>query len=489
MENILHQLFGGLLSWVWLCLALGLLDLPLFLLLLLPESPRHLLRSIDANNSKLLNPSPRKGKKDAAVVVLKRLGRVAEAKKVAEQDSKNLPETKTLETLKTGCMFQICKQGSSEKEKQDSQQKEKKSGDPLDSKFSAEGPQTGQKSDAPEKSWTKEKSWKGEENLLPVSTPPALCTKLTLDVPGRQGGVGVHFASQNKVFAVSGLKEPKTSPLKDQSLWSTIQPGVWLEKLREGNLKEQLCGISKATTLIFLHEWGGSSVLLQHSILILIQGGTPEADVFNLNLILGGAILATSTAGGLLNSRGSASCRRALLLATTAVIVASLALLSLSLAFRCPGQQILDFSTTAFSNECVNGTFFCEAAQQCLMNSQTIYTTCDSPTSTTTTPSPQNSTMEFVTACENYNFPIELLLLAAILASQHLGLDVCIYLNLHCTASNHMFGVPEFSQIFPYSASGEVSGHQLCIFEQGNQQLVREVGNHFHGGWGGGGGS
>ena len=43
---ILLQVLGGLLSWGWLCFALGLLDLPLLLLLLLPESPRHLLRWI-----------------------------------------------------------------------------------------------------------------------------------------------------------------------------------------------------------------------------------------------------------------------------------------------------------------------------------------------------------------------------------------------------------------------------------------------------------
>ena len=40
-----HDDFGSLLSWEWLCLALTLLDLPLLLLLLLPQSPRHLIRS------------------------------------------------------------------------------------------------------------------------------------------------------------------------------------------------------------------------------------------------------------------------------------------------------------------------------------------------------------------------------------------------------------------------------------------------------------
>ena len=170
------------------------------------------------------------------MVVLKRLGRVAEAKKL---DSKNLSETKTLETLKTGCMSQLCKQGSRQKNRKDSEVREKGLGDPVDNKFSAEDPQTGHKLDAPEKSWTNEKSWKGEETLLPVSAPSALCTKLTSNVAERQGGVhfasqerqggvhfasqerqgGVHFSSQNKVFAASGLKEPKTDPLKDQSLW------------------------------------------------------------------------------------------------------------------------------------------------------------------------------------------------------------------------------------------------------------------------------
>jgi hypothetical protein len=219
--------------------------------------------------------------------------------------------------------------------------------------------------------------------------------------------------------------------MKDQSLWSTFQPGVWLGKLREGDLKKQLSGISKAATLVFLHEWGGSSVLLQHSILILIQGGIPEADVFNLNVILGGAILATSTAGGLLNARGSASCRRALLIATAAVIIASLALLSTSLAFRCNARHLLHFEATITSDEeeeCALGTYFCEPLQECLTN------ICNSTTTTTTSPSPQmNYTMEMenVTAnCQDYSFPIELLLLAAIMASQHLGLNVCILHNL-----------------------------------------------------------
>ena len=40
----LLQIFGSLLSWEWLCLALALLDLPLLLLLCLPQSPRHLIR-------------------------------------------------------------------------------------------------------------------------------------------------------------------------------------------------------------------------------------------------------------------------------------------------------------------------------------------------------------------------------------------------------------------------------------------------------------
>ena len=196
-------------------------------------------------------------------------------------------------------------------------------------------------------------------------------------------------------------------------------------------------------------------MLLQHSILILIQGGTPEPDVFNVNLILGGAILATSTAGGLLNSRGSASCRRALFLATTGVTVASLALLSLSLALRCPGQQLLDFpgtttsTTTSTSSEeefdggCPEGTFFCDdecldegtfnPCNPCAGNlyfcDNSCWTVpCDymSSTTTTTTASPQNSTMEIEPlTCENSDFPNELILLAAILASQHLGLNVC----------------------------------------------------------------
>ena len=277
---------------------------------------------------------------------------------------------------------------------------------------------------------------KGKGNLLPFSSPSGLSTRLRSSVPEKQSGV--HFASQNKVFAASqhfpGVEEPKTHPLKEKSLWSSIQPGFWLEKLREGDLKQQLCGILKAIVLVFLHEWGGSTVLLQHSILILIQGGTPEADVFNLNLILGGAVLATSTAGGLLSSRGSPSCRRAILLATAAVTVASLALLSLSLALRCPGQHLLDFSVTNITTsddeeegQCGNNLYFCEYGTQ--------GTTCQTNPcgTTTTTPSPQNSTMgipiESLT-CKNSDFPNELLLLAAILATQNLGLNVCTRITI-----------------------------------------------------------
>ena len=382
------------------------------------------------------------------MVVLNRLGRGVEAKQLANQESKRLTETKMLGTLKTGCLSRLSKRKSKQNEK-----------------FCAEEPQiakqTGHKNVATEKSWTKEKSgdYKQKENLLPSSSPSALSTKLTLIVPERP--TGVHFASQNKVFAASGCEETKNNPLKNKSLWSTLQPGVWLEKLREGDFKQQLCGIWKATLLVFLHEWGGCTVLLQHSILILIQGGTSEANVFNVNLILGGAILATSTAGGLLNSRGSASCRRALFLATTGVTVASLALLSLSLALRCPGQQLLDFQGTTTSSEeefgeCPEGTSFCDdecldegtfnPCNPCAGNlyfcDDSCWTVpCDYMSSTTTTASPQNSTVVPLT-CKNSDFPNELLLLAAILASQHLGLNVCT--DHRKGASNHI------SQKFPY---------------------------------------
>ena len=377
------------------------------------------------------------------MIVLNRLGRGVEAKQLANQVSKKQTETKMLGTLKTGCLSRLSKLKSKQKDK-----------------FCAEDPQiakqTGHK-DATEKSWTKEKSGdnKRKENLLPFSSPSTLSTKLTTHVPERH--TGVHFSSQNKVFAASGEEEPTTNPPKDQSLWSTLQPGVWLEKLREGNLKQQFCGMFKATILVFLHEWGGCIVLLQHSILILIQGGTPEADVFNVNLILGGAILATSTAGGLLNSRGSASCRRALFLATTGVTVASLALISLSLALRCPGQQLLDFQGTTTSSEeefgeCPEGTAFCDdecyddgAFNPCNPCAGNLYF-CDNScwtnpcTTTTTTASPQNTTMEIVPlTCENSDFPNELLLLAAVLASQHLGLNVCTMITKRSMTSIQLY--------------------------------------------------
>ena len=356
------------------------------------------------------------------MVVLKRLGRAAEAKQVEKnQDAKKLLETKTLGTQKTSWLSQSSKGRSKKKDR-----------------FSSEDPQffANQTCDnyaATKKSWTKEESgmFKGKENLLPFSSPSGLSTRLRSSVAEKQSGV--HFASQNKVFAASqhssGVKEPKTHPLKDKSLWSSIQPGFWLQKLREGDLKQQLCGILKATILVFLHEWGGSTVLLQHSILILIQGGTPEADVFNLNLILGGAVLATSTAGGLLSSRGSPSCRRALFLATAAVTVASLALLSLSLALRCPGQHLLDFSTTNTSNveEDLSEQGRCDSNRYLCGNECQIIP-CGT---TTTTPSPQNSTIPIEPLiCKNSNFPNELLLLAAIMASQNLGLNVCTKLNV-----------------------------------------------------------
>ena len=89
---------------------------------------------------------------------------------------------------------------------------------------------------------------------------------------------------KNKVFA-AGTKETDKSFLKGQNVCKTFQlfktPMSWLEKFGKGNFKQellsnwrkQLLGISKATILVFLHEWGGCTVLLQHSILILIQGG------------------------------------------------------------------------------------------------------------------------------------------------------------------------------------------------------------------------
>ena len=86
---------------------------------------------------------------------------------------------------------------------------------------------------------------------------------------------------KNKVFA-AGTKETDKSFLKGQNVCKTFQlfktPMSWLEKFGKSNFKQellrkQLLGISKATIFVFLHEWGGCTVLLQHSILILIQGG------------------------------------------------------------------------------------------------------------------------------------------------------------------------------------------------------------------------
>ena len=420
------------------------------------------------------------------MIVLNRLGRGVEAKQLANQESKKLTETKTLGTLKTGCLSRLSKRKSKQNDK-----------------FCAADPQTAIQTDPKygetEKSWTTEESKgrKGKENIMPFSSPSELSTKLTSHIPEKRSGVGVHFASQNKVFAASEVDETKTNPSKNKTLWSTFQPGIWLEKLRDGNFKQQFCGMFKATILVFLHEWGGCTVLLQHSILILIQGGTPEADVFNVNLILGGAILATSTTGGLLNSRGSASCRRALFLATSGLTVASLALLSLSLALRCPGQQLLDFQGTTTSSEeefgeCPEGTAFCDdecyddgAFNPCNPCAANLYF-CDNScwtnpcTTTTTTVSPQNTTMEIVPlTCENSDFPNELLLLAAILASQHLGLNVCTdhkkEHNQHPIICLRNFPTNPFPP--PSSAIGEVSSQEYCIFRRDSQQLVREVEN------------
>ena len=367
------------------------------------------------------------------MVVLKRLGRDTEAAQLqtsnlANQEPKQISDRKKLEPSKTGFLtglFQSWKQGNKQKDnKKYPSRKLELSNKTLNEKL----PYKDHRCDATEKTRTKKeptRSYKRKENLSLISSPST--------VPHRKTGL-VHFAGHNKVFAATqhceGGKEPKAQPLKDQRFLSTLaQSWTWLHKLREeGNLKRQLCGISKAIVLVFLHEWGGSSVLLQHSILILIQGGIPEADVFNLNLVLGGAILATSTTGGFLHSRGSPSCRRVLLLATTAVTVASLALLSLSLALRCPGQQLLDFSVATTSNEeespeCPTSFFFCESLNECIMSGQSNFTIiCDS-TSTTTTTSPQSSS----STCKDYEFPNELVLLAAVLATQHLGLNVCIF--------------------------------------------------------------
>ena len=91
------------------------------------------------------------------------------------------------------------------------------------------------------------------------------------------------YNQKNKVFA-AGTKETDKSSLKGQNICKTLQlfetPMLWLEKFGKGNFKQELLsigkkellGISKATILVFLHEWGGCTVLLQHSILILIQG-------------------------------------------------------------------------------------------------------------------------------------------------------------------------------------------------------------------------
>ena len=92
------------------------------------------------------------------------------------------------------------------------------------------------------------------------------------------------FGLSNRAIA-AGTKETDKSFLKGQNVCKTLQlfktPISWLEKFGKGNFKQellskwrkQLLGISKATILVFLHEWGGCTVLLQHSILILIQGG------------------------------------------------------------------------------------------------------------------------------------------------------------------------------------------------------------------------
>ena len=116
------------------------------------------------------------------MVVLKRLGRGVEAKQLANQDTKELSETKTLGTPKTGWLSQSRKGTSKKKDK-----------------FSSKDPQTfAEETCHTEKCWTKEKSCKGKENLLPFSSPSALSTKLTSPVPEKQGGV--HFANQNKMI-------------------------------------------------------------------------------------------------------------------------------------------------------------------------------------------------------------------------------------------------------------------------------------------------
>ena len=88
---------------------------------------------------------------------------------------------------------------------------------------------------------------------------------------------------KNKVLAAD-TKETDKYLLKGQNVCKTLQlfktPMSWLEKFGKRNFKQellnnwrkQLLGISKATILVFLHECGGCTVLLQHSILILIQG-------------------------------------------------------------------------------------------------------------------------------------------------------------------------------------------------------------------------
>ena len=133
------------------------------------------------------------------MVVLKRLGRNAEAKQLVDQNSSDT--TKPVENLKTSCMFQSCNQVSRQKEKQDSQPKEE------DKKFSQEKSQTGHKIGARKKSWMNEKSLitscKGKENLLPVSASDE-----------RQGGT-VHFCAKNKVFAAKEVGQPETTPMKD----------------------------------------------------------------------------------------------------------------------------------------------------------------------------------------------------------------------------------------------------------------------------------
>ena len=228
----LLQIFGSLLSWEWLCLALALLDLPLLLLLCLPQSPRHLIRFSIGN------------------VFINHI------RSYQQKSFSSLPQSERRVSISHDMTIT------------------------LSPKYKRE--------------------WK-----IPWSTQPNHCRKGKTDqavvVLNRLGRTkeATHLANQhtmesrtkkkvnnrrNKIFA-AGIKEPDKTALKGQNVCKALQlvktPMSWFKRKGKGNFKEelqlrnwkkQLLGISKATILVFLHEWGGCNVVLQHSILILIQG-------------------------------------------------------------------------------------------------------------------------------------------------------------------------------------------------------------------------